>query len=256
MALVYACIAAHGSELIPRLASSKKIIDLFRPTHLGMRALAREIKKRKPATIIVASPHNLRLWKKICIVLAENSSGVLNSGSRKNQVSLHAKCDFVLARDLYQRAIQSGLPVVGANFGTSEGSGSNIPMDWGTLVPLRFVLKNLPGTRIAMVTPSREIPLEQNRSLGRLIADCCKARSEDIVFIASADQPHAYTKSGPYGFHKAARLYDELVLQAIKENDMKSIMKLDTEFVEDAKPDSLWQLAILAGVLDRIDCLS
>jgi aromatic ring-opening dioxygenase LigB subunit len=68
-----------------------------------------------------------------------------------------------------------------------------------------------------------------------------------IVFIASADQAHAHQKSGPYGFHRSAAKYDQFVSQAIEKNRIESISWLSKRFVEEAKPDSLWQMAMLAG---------
>lgn len=43
-----------------------------------------------------------------------------------------------------------------------------------------------------------------------------------------------------------------IVLEAIKENSLSRILQLESRFVEDAKPDSLWQMAILAGIADRV----
>jgi aromatic ring-opening dioxygenase LigB subunit len=107
--------------------------------------------------------------------------------------------------------------------------------------------------KVVIVTPSREIPLSKNFEFGRIIADQAEAeRSKRIVFVASADQAHAHRKNGPYGFSKRAEEYDSFVLNAIRENQIGRIMGLKADFVESAKPDSLWQMAMLAGVADRI----
>lgn len=85
------------------------------------------------------------------------------------------------------RATKRGLPVVGANYGGSEGTASDLPMDWGTLIPLWFVTrgrKNDP--KVVIVTPSREIPLSQNYEFGRLVAELAEKKSKRYVFIASA----------------------------------------------------------------------
>jgi aromatic ring-opening dioxygenase LigB subunit len=44
----------------------------------------------------------------------------------------------------------------------------------------------------------------------------------------------------------------EAVYLYIREGSLKQLLSLDLRFVEDAKPDSLWQLAILVGVLERV----
>lgn len=253
MPLSYACIAPHGGEVIAQLAAGSAR-RRFQKTRTGMLRLAKEIKQAKPNTIVIATPHNLRLWAKIGVVISENSTGTLH-GSRGTEASVHlkVKCDREFARKLLSRAARKGLPVVGANYGTAEGAASDLPMDWGTLVPLWFVMrgrKNDP--KVVIVTPAREIPLSQNYEFGRVIAELAERGTKRCVFIASADQAHAHKKSGPYEFSQKAAQYDRIVTNAIDTNKLESIMKLRTRLVEDAKPDSLWQMAMLAGALSRV----
>ncbi|HEV2119472.1 MAG TPA: hypothetical protein VGS11_05140 [Candidatus Bathyarchaeia archaeon] len=247
MPLVYACILPHGGDIIPQLAV-RKTEHLFEETRESVRKIAREIGKARPHTIIIASPHNLRLQNNIGIVTAENSTGQLKgSGGRK--VSLGLRCDREFAQDLLEESTGNRLPVVGANYGTAEGRASDMPMDWGVLVPMWFIVKEERVTaRAVIVTPSREIPLSKNIAFGRTAAELAQKSKKRIVFVASADQAHAHKKSGPYGYHRSAASYDHFVLQAIRKNRVESISRLSKQFVEEAKPDSLWQMAILAGL--------
>ena len=248
MPLEYACIMPHGGDIIPQLAA-RKTKHLFVKTRESMRKIARDIREVRPDTIVIASPHNLRLQDKIGIMTSENTTGRLN-GPRGKKVNLSLKCDREFAQDLLQESARYHLPVVGANYGTAEGPASDMPMDWGTLVPLWFVAKEeRVKAKTVIVTPSREIPLRQNIAFGMAIGAMAEKRKKRIAFIASADQAHAHKKSGPYGYHAAAAKYDEFVSQAIRKNTIGSISQLTRRFVENAKPDSLWQMAILAGAM-------
>ncbi len=252
MTLVYACIAPHGGEIIPKLAA-KSMMRRFEATRVGMRNLARKISATKPHTIVVASPHNLRLVGHISVVVAENSSGSLE-GSSKRSVAVKVKCDIKFARTLIEESKLRRLPVIGANYGTSSGPNSLMAMDWGTLVPLWFVLEELKViSKIVIVSPSREIPLRKNFLFGRLLAEMMKKeKSKRFAFIASADQAHTHWRSGPYGFSPAASQYDNYVLNAIRKNRLKQILGLNAGLVERAKPDSLWQMTILAGIAEIV----
>src|SRR5881397_378946 len=223
MTLTYACIAPHGSDVIPELAN-KRTLRSFEETRKGILAVAREVKRARPDTIIIASPHNLRVHQHIAIVTAENSSGTLRGwNAPEKRASLKIKCSPALAKELLAAGTRRRLPVVGVNYGTFEGSNSDMAMDWGTFVPLWFFMhENRIRPKVVIVTPSREIPLDHNIAFGRTIADVVEKKRERVVFVASADQAHAHKKNGPYGF------------------------------IEAAKPDSLWQMAILAGVSERI----
>ena len=243
----------HGGEIIPELAVPR-VQQSVRETTTAARSIAQEIKRINPQTIVIASPHNLRLQNHVAIVTTENSTGELK-GVGTRSVSLKLKCDREFARKLLQESTRKGLPVVGANYGTAEGPASDMAMDWGTLVPMWFIAKEeRVKARIVIVAPSREIPLDQNISFGKVLARLAeRERNHRVVFVASADQAHAHQKSGPYGFHPAASKYDKFVSRAIRENRISSISRLTRRFVEDAKPDSLWQMAMLAGVAEVIE---
>jgi len=253
MTLTYACIAPHGSDVIPELAN-KRTLRSFEETRKGILAVAREVKRARPDTIIIASPHNLRVHQHIAIVTAENSSGTLRGwNAPEKRASLKVKCSPALAKELLAAGTRRRLPVVGVNYGTFEGSNSDMAMDWGTFVPLWFFMhENRIRPKVVIVTPSREIPLDQNIAFGRTIADVVEKKRERVVFVASADQAHAHKKNGPYGFSKAAAAYDKFMVNAIERDDIDSIRRLSSKFVEAAKPDSLWQMAMLAGVSERI----
>jgi len=251
MGIIYACIAPHGSEVIPKLAGNQ--LEAFSETRRGMEELACQMKKHNPHTIIIATPHGLRLDHAIGVVTSEYSEGSLKEN--KKTIKARFECNRQLAQKILQKAKNAGLPMVGANYGTSEGPASCMPMDWGTLIPLWFLGKAKKGKRkprIVIVTPSREIPLMQLVEFGKIIAEVTENSEKKTVFIASADQGHAHDKKGPYGFHSASAKYDRLIVQAIEEDNLKQLLQLDPKFIEDAKPDSLWQIAILIGVLEYV----
>ena len=231
---------------MPALAGSK--LKLFSPTRKGMRVLATAVHAARPDTIVVASPHNLRLHKHIGVVTTENSSGRTAEG--RKEIRLRARCDVEFATKLAEAGEAAGLPVVAANYGVLDGPLSDMAMDWGTMIPLWFFFKGArPKTRIVIVTPSREIPLVQNVEFGKVIAETADGEKKRVVFVASADQAHRHQKSGPYGFDRRAAVYDRQVVDLIRHNKLEEIVKMSPGFVDGARPDSLWQMAMLVGAL-------
>jgi aromatic ring-opening dioxygenase LigB subunit len=127
-------------------------------------------------------------------------------------------------------------------------------MDWGTLIPLWFLVgKDQAAPSVVIVTPSREIPLQSLVRFGGLVAEAGEALGKKTAFVASADQGHAHDAKGPYGFHLASAKYDEEVRNAVLKNDLAPLLTLSPQFIEDAKPDSLWQLAMLQGILKHTE---
>jgi aromatic ring-opening dioxygenase LigB subunit len=249
MPLVYACVIPHGGETVPALAG--KQLSLFSPTRRGMKALALMMKEARPDTLVVATPHNLRLPKHIGVIISEYSSGKVSEGNK--EIRLRARCDVDFSKKVVRAAERRALPVVAANYGALEGPMSDLAMDWGTLIPLWFLLRGTGlKSRIVIVTPSRGIPLGENFEFGRVLAEVAEVEKKRVAFVASADQAHAHRKDGPYGFDRRAAEYDQRVVEAIRGNRLRTIMKMSRQLVQGAKPDSLWQMTMLAGALSVV----
>ena len=141
----------------------------------------------------------------------------------------------------------------GAHYVVLEGPLSDVGMVWGTMIPLWFLLKeNRLKSELVIVTPSREIPLDQNIQFGRIIAGEAQTEKKRIAFVASSDQAHRHKKGGAYGFDSRAAEYNKQMVDAVPHERQGEIMKLDPAFVDGARPDSLWQMAMLVGALSVV----
>ncbi len=248
MGIVFACIMPHGAEAIPQLAERKQ--KGFSETTQSMVSIAATMEKQHMGTVIIATPHNLRLKRNIGVITTEFTEGTLRTENASLQIRL--KCDRALAETILNKAEEAGLPVVGVNYGTNEGESSCMPMDWGTLIPLWFMKSHIEKLRVVVVTPSREIPLQNLVKFGTVIAQAAKKCRANVGFVASADQAHAHKKSGPYGYHPDSSRFDQLVVDMVRHNRLEDVLKLDKQLIENAKPDSIWQLAILIGILKEV----
>lgn len=247
--LVFAGIAPHGGSVIAEIAGDE--LELFKPTRDAMEEFGRKIREYKPDTIVVLTPHGLRLKGYNAIYTCEYCRGTLSGA--ENSVSAEFHCDQPMARQILEQVEAAGIPVVGANYGALAGPASNIEMDWGTLIPLWFSgAQDEEKPEVVIIAPTREIPLQQLVELGRIIARVAGESGTKVALIASADQGHAHDPEGPYGFHPAAKEYDEKIATIIKENTLAELLNIDLQLVEEAKPDSLWQMLILHGALQIV----
>lgn len=241
MPLVSAAILPHGGAAIPGFKEGEAD---FSEVRRGMKEAVGMVMSREPQTVVIASPHNLRIAGNMAVVTAENCAGRLEEGSKR--VTVARKCDVGLAKSIYAIATKRKLPLVAVNFGTSSGPESKMPLDWGTMVPLWFFPRRV---KVVVVTPSREIPWKDLVKMGQCIGQASRLTPARISFVASADQAHAHSKTGPYGFDKAADEYDSKVTKLVKEDKLGRLLKFDSGFLERAKPDSFWQMLILMGAL-------
>jgi aromatic ring-opening dioxygenase LigB subunit len=238
---VFSCIAPHGGEIIPELEGSfPKRMSLTREslTRLGI-----NMEKANPETIIVLTPHGTRINGQFSISDSERMEGTVAENDATFAMDINV--DRVLARNIAEFAAKANIPVGTINYATAAGPFSCLPLDWGAIVPLRF----MPNVPIVVITPSRELSYEKHLQFGNVLREVVQASSKRIGLIASCDWSHTHDKTGPYGFDPAAKEFDQDVVTLIKENQLEKMAEFEDEYVEAAKPDGIWQTLILAGAI-------
>src|SRR5262249_39378858 len=150
--------------------------------------------------------------------------------------------DRELSQAIIDAARADGLPILGVSYGGNVPEQAELPLDWGTEVPLNYV----DAKQVVVVAPARDRALDEHIRLGTAIARATGDR--DVALIASADQGHAHDADGPYGFDPAAAEYDAL-FQELLERRPLAFGRL-AGLVEPAKADSLWQLLVLQGAIE------
>ncbi|MFD2443743.1 extradiol ring-cleavage dioxygenase [Bacillus sp. CGMCC 1.16607] len=249
---VFSCIAPHGGEIIPELAGD--IPNRMLKTRNSLTKLGLEMEKARPDTIIVLTPHGTRINGQFSISDSERMMGIVEEN--KSNFTLEKRVDRELARSIADHAKSFEIPVGTINFATATGPLSCLPLDWGAIVPLRF----MPNVPIVVITPSRELPYEKHLQFGQSLREAVSASNKRIGLIASCDWAHAHDENGPYGYNPAAKQLDEEVVALIQENQLEKMSEFTDEFVDAAKPDGIWQTLILAGAIKpeerRVEFLS
>lgn len=210
--IVFAAIAPHGD------------VELALELHEAMM----ELGHRCTADVaVVVTPHNVHVEGHFAVVTAA-------------RVGKH-ETDRDLAREIVAALRDDGLPVVGVSFGGNDPAASEMPLDWGAEVPLRFVR----APNVVLVAPARDRPLDEHVRAGAAIARATGGRR--VALVASADHGHAHDPDGPYGFDPAAAAYDARFLELLGATPLDFTPL--AELVDAAKADSLWQLLVLQGAV-------
>jgi aromatic ring-opening dioxygenase LigB subunit len=242
MSLVFAAIAPHGTLPEAPVPGAEK-------THEALAELGRRFDAAAPEATIVLTPHNVHVEGHFAVVLASMLSGSLTEFDAPD-VTLSCPVDVELATEAIVALHDEELPVVGASFGPNDPAAATAPMDWGVLIPLWFMGgRSTPQVPAVVASPARDRPLEEHVRAGRALARAAAASGKRVALIASADHGHAHDPEGPYGFDQAAAAYDETLVRLVQEDRLSGLLELDPAFVEAAKADSWWQLAMLHGAL-------
>jgi aromatic ring-opening dioxygenase LigB subunit len=228
--IVFGAIAPHGD---PAFAEGSA-------TRAGFQDLGRRLGAAEPEVTVVVTPHNVHVEGSFAVVTSATISGTRD----EHDVSLTCQVDRELAQRVLDDLRARGLPAVGISFGSNDLALAEMPMDWGTLIPLWFL--GADGRPIVVVGPARERSLDDHVRAGEALAAACEGTRAALV--ASADHGHAHDPEGPFGYDPAAAEYDARVVDLVSQNRLGELASLE-EIVAAASADSLWQMLVLHGAL-------
>lgn len=241
---VLACITPHGGEMIPELSPSNP--DLMALTRASMERIGEEMRRANPEVLVVLTPHGVRVDGQFSVANSERMQGTAEEAPGTS-VGLEREVHRPLARMIVKSAQKRGVPVAELNFATQEGPLSCLPLDFGAVVPLWF----MPETPIVVITPSRQLSMQDQLTFGEGLADAARESGLRIGLIASCDWAHAHAADGPYGYHPSAAKLDEQVVDLIRSNRIDALANFTSDFIEEAKPDGIWQALVLAGAMPK-----
>ncbi len=238
---VFACIAPHGGEIIPELKGPDP--KRMAVTRESMEKLGSYMTEAKPDCIVVLTPHGTRIKGMFSISDSEKMSGSWEENDGIFEMEKHVERD--LASRIAEEANKNGIASSTINYGTSSGPISCLPLDWGAIVPLRF----MPDVPVVVITPPRELSFDTHLRFGCSLREAAAHYNKRVGLIASCDWSHTHDEKGPYGFDPAAKDLDEKAVKFIKANELEKLAEFEAGFIDAAKPDGIWQTLIMAGAI-------
>lgn len=223
-------IIPHGDELISQPNNKSRQMN---------RRVSQITRGDSSETVVIISPHSLRISCGLPLINTEHLSGRYRIGDRTIRRTYN--CDRSLGRSI----IDSSKIVVETTFITGEGDLSVFPIDFGALIPLTFFKRK----KIVLIGQWREPNKSSLIDFGKELYKIVSNEKKLISVVFSADQAHAHSKEGPYGYDCRAKEYDDLVIKTLRYNNFEPLIDLDDDFISGAKPDSYWNLLNFHGFI-------
>jgi aromatic ring-opening dioxygenase LigB subunit len=249
--LVFACIAPHGSMVVPVL--KEEGAEKALATRAAMEELARRMAAARPETIVLVTPHGHRVDNAFSLLNNERVVGELESdaGGSGNSFSITFQVDKELNAAIVSSARSLDVPVRRIGYAVIDDPEFYQPLDWGASVPLWFLGNMQPQPRVVIACPDRGfLPWEIFPNFGLAIRKAAESLNRRIAFVASADMGHAHDKNGPYGFDVASAEFDAAAVKAIREQDPGRLLSFDQAWLKRAATDAYGQILNMAGMIE------
>ena len=233
--IVFAAIMPHPPESIPGIGH-KGNSKTVKKTLQAFDQLRVEIEKSYPETIIVISPHAHMERYSFVINSAKKLVGDFSQFGVKK--SLTFVNDIKIVNELFSACFIREFPVqLHKNF-----------LDYGAMIPLYHLTKNIKPkiVHLSFSFMNYDFHYRYGQMLQKIIDDNAHKR---IAIIASGDLSHKLSPESPAGFSPKAKEFDKMMLRYLKENDIKSIMKLKRQDVVEISECGIRSFVILFGAL-------
>lgn len=239
MSLSFAAITPHPPIIIPTIG--RENIALVKKTIRAMVKLEKDFKAAAPDIAIVISPHGHLYQDAFSINYSDKYIGNFHQFG-DFATNLEFSPDLKFLHRLKER-LEQKLPTVLIQ-------EKNV--DHGALVPLYFLTKNI-KPNIIPISYSL-LDFETHLEFGRLIKEEIMASKKKIAVIASGDLSHRLKPDAPAGFSPQGEVFDKKLIELLEKKDVKGILEMDKNLIEEAGECGLRSFLILLGILEKINC--
>lgn len=239
-------IAPHPPIIIPEVGGEErhgasKTID-------GITHLAAEIKRRKPETVVVITPHAPLFRDAVTVSMLDLLEGTLGQFGA-HHLKFAYENDIELASEMLRQAVPLEVTAAGLEDDDYEHHHIGRDLDHGALVPLYFLreqgLKHqLVWVAIGMLTS------DELYAFGFAIQKAVAKLQRRTVVLVSGDLSHRLTADAPAGYDPRGIEFDRLVEHSLSSGQFISLLDLDEKLSEAAGECGLRPIQIGLGALD------
>ena len=241
--LKFAAICPHPPIIIPTIGRPPSLKQVSN-TIAGMEKLAEKFARAKPETLIIISPHGPVDLDNFTISNSPILAGhFYHFGDVETEFIF--KNDQNLIEKIKEEADKAKIPL---------RIVSIKELDHGTLVPLYYLIKGRPNVKVVPLAFSfldSKTHFKFGQILNNVISD--KRPATRVGVVASGDLSHRLTTNAPGGYSLQGKEFDEKIVQFLQEKNVKGILNMDKDLINEAGECGYRSILILLGALDGID---
>lgn len=236
----------HPPIAVPEVG--KKEAAKVRITTKAMGKLAEELAEINPQLIVAITPHGHVFSDAVTITGLKDLQGDLSSFGAP-QVKVEFRPDEDAVQAILQESQDNHIPCASLDENMLKKFKLENKLDHGLVVPLSFLYKT--GWRGKLVPINMAfLSYEELYRFGRTLSLALDKLNVSWVLLVSGDLSHRLKREAPAGYSPRGAVFDEIVRQSIREGDVKRLINIDSELVEEAGECGLRPLIIALGSLD------
>ncbi|HHU12122.1 MAG TPA: AmmeMemoRadiSam system protein A [Clostridiaceae bacterium] len=246
--LLGTAILPHPAIIVPEIG--KEEAKKAAATIDGARSVARRSAALKPDTFLVITPHGI-LFRDAISVLSETR--LYGDFSRFGAPELNYRFENApdLLRAIFKLNVKPDFPFLDVDKDAARSYRESVSLDWGVLVPLYFLTKEVPDAAVLPLAYGLLDPLEL-ADAGLRLRQAIEATDRRVVIVASGDLSHCLKNDGPYRFNKMGPIFDDAIVRLVRNADLDGIIAFDPDISEPAGECGLRSFQMMAGAMQNL----
>jgi AmmeMemoRadiSam system protein A/AmmeMemoRadiSam system protein B len=214
--LVFAGIAPHPPIMVPEVG--REAVAEVRGSIDAMREFTERLIESGAETVVLVSPH-APLDARAFVAYQDAQLYGDFANFRAPGARVEAPLDEEVLGAISRAAEDAGYEVAGIR---------GYDLDHGTAVPLYFLQRNGWSGRVVALGYSF-LSNEDHVRFGSCIGRAADEAGRSVAFVASGDLSHRLKPEAPAGFYPEAHVFDEEVVEAIREGRPERIINIDQD---------------------------
>jgi AmmeMemoRadiSam system protein A len=243
--VVFCGVAPHPPIVLPEIGKNESV--KVSKTYNAMEKLAARAAESGAEVIVIISPHGSVFRDGIAINGSELLTGDLKTFN--SDLEFEYNNDLELVQSIGSFAGSYGIVTVEIDDALADDFGVTTKLDHGVLVPMYFFDKaavDLPMVSISMSL----LPFEELYAFGFALRKAVEASDKKVAVIASSDMSHRLIPDAPAGYSPQGKVFDQKIVELIRNKDFKGIINIDRNMAIDAGECGLRSIIMMLGALD------
>lgn len=242
----------HPPVMVPEVGKGE--LEKIKSTVRAAEQAAQLLKAGNPQTVIVITPHGPVFEDAASVSVYPRLKGSLAAFGAPDTV-VGFETDGLLVKQILRKAERLGINLIELTDDLAKTYRFSLNLDHGALVPLYYLHKA--GFKGQLVHISMGmLPYQEMYTFGKAVQAAINTGDKRVAVIASGDLSHRLTTDAPAGYNPRGAEFDRLIVKALGDMDVKTLLNMDRQLIEDAGECGLRPICFLMGVMGGTDVKS
>ncbi|HWR44428.1 AmmeMemoRadiSam system protein B [Sporomusa sp.] len=247
--LIGCALMPHPPLMIPEVGKDE--LNTIKTTVETANQVAELLKESNPQTVVIISPHGPVFDDSVTVSIHPRLRGSMaNFGAA--DVTLGFETDNLLIKNIIRNCQRLGINLLELTDDVAKNYRTSLTLDHGAFVPLYYLSKA--GFKGQIVNLSMGmLAYEEMYTFGKAVQAAIGSMDKRVAVIASGDLSHRLTPDAPAGYNPRGAEFDSQVVEALKNADVKALLKMDRNLIDEAGECGLRPIFFLMGAMGGLD---